>query len=352
MINTRNIMRFLIFMQCALVASPSNAKSSQSVTPFIQFSSVSNQLIETSFASFLESSGDIVGASVAPIPSLTDIPPHSMTQEVGEHEEDVLLVKSSHRSENFLEKIRICEYLGWEASTALHALVTTQGNVTAALVLLDQTQVKRTAIPNRNSTITTATVVATPQSETTAAAVAPAVEAVDTNSMKAVILDKADSNTRMSKIVVSSSPSSEATNNNTNTAGGIYDLNVLRDLQSLVLDASCPVLLQLHASWCGPCRQLTPLLESLVSSLNTPSPNSELVRLVKVDVDEAAMRGLVGGSVLDVRKLPALLLVHRGRVLKRWCSCAPRIDVCCCCTAVVCGMVPYYAGDQACLVIG
>ena len=53
------------------------------------------------------------------------------------------------------------------------------------------------------------------------------------------------------------------------------------DFQQKVLDASfeVPVLVDFWAAWCGPCRQLTPVLEAAVEARNGD------VRLVKVDTD-------------------------------------------------------------------
>jgi len=53
------------------------------------------------------------------------------------------------------------------------------------------------------------------------------------------------------------------------------------DFQQKVLDASfeVPVLVDFWAEWCGPCRQLTPVLEAAVEARNGD------VRLVKVDTD-------------------------------------------------------------------
>ena len=74
-----------------------------------------------------------------------------------------------------------------------------------------------------------------------------------------------------------------------------------------VLQAEGPVLVDLFAAWCGPCRALAPVLETLAEA-----PRPEL-RIGKVDVDaqpELAAR-------FDVLTVPTLLLFRSGRLLRR-----------------------------------
>ena len=75
-----------------------------------------------------------------------------------------------------------------------------------------------------------------------------------------------------------------------------------------VVEASkIPVLLDLWAPWCGPCRMVGPTLEKLAHQY------AGRVKLVKVNVDEApevARRFAVQG-------IPTLILVNRGQVLDR-----------------------------------
>ena len=78
------------------------------------------------------------------------------------------------------------------------------------------------------------------------------------------------------------------------------------NFEQKVLQAEGPVLVDLFAAWCGPCRALAPVLETLAEA------RPEL-RIGKVDVDaqpELAAR-------FDVLTVPTLLLFRSGRLLRR-----------------------------------
>ncbi len=77
--------------------------------------------------------------------------------------------------------------------------------------------------------------------------------------------------------------------------------------------SSIPVLVDLWASWCGPCRMVSPALERLARE------RAGQLKLVKVDVDTAPMLS----ERFAVRAVPTLLLVRDGKVLGRQAGAAP-----------------------------
>ena len=79
------------------------------------------------------------------------------------------------------------------------------------------------------------------------------------------------------------------------------------DFAEVVEKASVPVLVDLWATWCGPCRMVSPALEQLAAE------RAGQLKLVKVDVDKAP----VIAERFTVRAVPTLLLINHGQVLAR-----------------------------------
>jgi thioredoxin 2 len=77
--------------------------------------------------------------------------------------------------------------------------------------------------------------------------------------------------------------------------------------------AAIPVLVDLWAPWCGPCRMVSPALESLAGKY------AGRVKLVKVNVDDAPRLA----ARFDARGIPTLLVLDGGRVVSRQVGAAP-----------------------------
>jgi thioredoxin 2 len=78
-------------------------------------------------------------------------------------------------------------------------------------------------------------------------------------------------------------------------------------------NSALPVLVDLWATWCGPCRMVSPALEQLAQE------RSGQLKLVKVDVDAAPLLS----QRFAVRAVPTLLLLREGAVLGRQSGAAP-----------------------------
>lgn len=86
-----------------------------------------------------------------------------------------------------------------------------------------------------------------------------------------------------------------------------------------VIDAShqVPVIVDLWAPWCGPCKQIGPLLEKLVRQAGGA------VRLVKINVDEN--QGLAGQ--LQVQSIPAVFAFHNGKLVDQFVGALPESQI-------------------------
>ena len=81
-----------------------------------------------------------------------------------------------------------------------------------------------------------------------------------------------------------------------------------------VLHSNVPVLVEFGAVWCGPCRQIEPILEQLAVEWNGK------VRLAKVDVDESVKTVLQ----YQVMSVPTLILFVSGEACQRLSGSQPR----------------------------
>jgi thioredoxin 2 len=85
------------------------------------------------------------------------------------------------------------------------------------------------------------------------------------------------------------------------------------DFVDVVESASIPVVVDLWAPWCGPCRMVSPALEQVARDM------AGQVKLVKVNVDTAPKLS----ERFSVQAVPTLLVMKGGRVLARQAGAAP-----------------------------
>jgi thioredoxin 2 len=85
------------------------------------------------------------------------------------------------------------------------------------------------------------------------------------------------------------------------------------DFADVVEASTIPVLVDMWAPWCGPCRMVSPVLEQLAGEF------AGSLKLVKVNADEAP--GL--SQRFEVLAIPTLILFERGKVINTQVGAAP-----------------------------
>lgn len=78
--------------------------------------------------------------------------------------------------------------------------------------------------------------------------------------------------------------------------------------------AKVPVVVDLWAPWCGPCRMVSPALEQLAGDL------AGQIKLVKVNVDSSPRIA----QRFDAQAIPTLLVLRGGQVIARQTGAAPQ----------------------------
>jgi thioredoxin 2 len=85
------------------------------------------------------------------------------------------------------------------------------------------------------------------------------------------------------------------------------------NFHEVVEESTIPVVLDLWAPWCGPCRTVSPALDQLAAE------HAGEIKLVKVNVDQSPQIS----HRFDVQSIPTLLLMRGQDVIARQVGAAP-----------------------------
>lgn len=99
-------------------------------------------------------------------------------------------------------------------------------------------------------------------------------------------------------------------------ASNVHAVNDL-NFDTEVLESNVPVLVDFSATWCGPCKQIAPLVDQLANEYEGK------VKVTKLDIDESPGTA----SKFGIRGVPTLMVFKGGELVAQHIGAAPKTTI-------------------------
>ena len=90
-----------------------------------------------------------------------------------------------------------------------------------------------------------------------------------------------------------------------------------KSFAQLMAKSDIPVLVDFHATWCGPCHTMSPIIQDIARDF------SGKVKVIKIDVDRNQGVAMKYG----IRGVPTLILFNKGNIIWRQSGVVRKIDL-------------------------
>ncbi len=90
-----------------------------------------------------------------------------------------------------------------------------------------------------------------------------------------------------------------------------------KDYKAEVLESKIPVMVDFYAEWCGPCKQMAPIVDDLAKEYEGK------IKIGKIDVDSNPETPQMYG----VQSIPTFVLIKGGEVVNKFTGARSKDDV-------------------------